>query len=91
MVENKQNQNSQTNQSPGLNHIENTWHVLKTNIRNRPNNIRNLKELKAALKEEWNKIPQNVLMNLIKRRVEACIKARAGQSSISLIHRFRRS
>ena len=75
MVENKQNQNSQTNQSPGLNHIENTWHVLKTNIRNRPNNIRNLKELKAALKEEWNKIPQNVLMNFIDsmpRRIRTC-------------------
>ena len=48
-------------------------------IRSSPNNLRNLKELEleAALKEEWNKVPQNVLMNLIESmpsRIQACIK-----------------
>jgi len=50
---------------PDLNPIEHLWHELETRIRNHPNNLRNLKELEAALKEEWDKIPQNVLINLI--------------------------
>src|SRR6185369_9546543 len=52
-------------QSPDLNPIKHLWHELETCIRNRPNNLKNLKQLEATLKEEWDKIPQNVLMNLI--------------------------
>lgn len=66
-------------QSPDLNPIEHLWHELETRIRNRPNNLKNLKELEAALKEEWDKIPQNVLMNLIEsmpRRIQACIESK---------------
>ena len=68
---------NQPSQSPDLNPIEYLWHELETRIRNRPNNIRNLKELEAALKEECDKIPQNVLINLIEsmpRRIQARIE-----------------
>ena len=64
---------NQPSQSPDLNHIEHLWHVLETNIRSRPIILKNLR---LALKEEWNKIPQNVLMNLI------CLKARLEEFKI---------
>ena len=63
-------------QSPDLNPIEHLWSELDRHIRNRSPLAKNLKELETALQEEWQKISNTVLMNLIEsmpRRIEACI------------------
>lgn len=49
--------------SPDLNPIENLWSVVKTNVEKRwP---KNLDELERFMTEEWEKIPYDVLRNLV--------------------------
>ena len=49
--------------SPDLNPIENLWNIVKTNVeRRKPNNF---KELEQFMAEEWNNIPNTVLINLV--------------------------
>lgn len=62
-------------QSPDLNPIEHLWACLEQNIRKR--NFRNKNQLKAILLEEWHKIDQNYILDLVKsmpKRLKAVIK-----------------
>lgn len=64
-------------QSPDINPIEHLWKILDDEIRKR--HISNKKELKEALKEEWDKIPSSVTANLVNsmpRRLQAVIDAK---------------
>jgi transposase len=49
--------------SPDLNLIENTWYITKNNVENRM--PKNVDELKRFMVEEWDKIPQKVVNNVI--------------------------
>ena len=71
--------------SPDLNPIENAWHLLKVRLRKRFRDPRKRPHSQAewiqAAQEEWDRIPQKVLNNLIDsvpRRIRACIRARGG-------------
>lgn len=49
--------------SPDLNPIENLWNIVKSNVEKRwP---KNLTELERFMKQEWEKIPQGILENLV--------------------------
>lgn len=70
--------------SPDLNPIEHLWDELKKRIRARANTAKNLQELKVAIEEEWDGIPQDFVVTLIrsmKNRMEAIIRARGGNTS----------
>ncbi|PKC10359.1 hypothetical protein RhiirA5_288905, partial [Rhizophagus irregularis] len=56
--------------SPDLNSIENLWSIVKYNVEKRmPQNI---DELKQFMAEEWNKIPDSFLVNLIQSMKRRC-------------------
>lgn len=56
--------------SPDLNPIENLWSILKRNVELRqPNNIG---ELDSFMKEEWSKIPQDIIKNLVRSMKQRC-------------------
>jgi hypothetical protein len=64
-------------QSPDINPIENLWHILDMKIRKRK--ISNKNDLKKALVEEWQKIPQEVTQKLVRsvpNRLQAIINAK---------------
>ena len=64
-------------QSPDLNPIEHLWDHLDRQIRKRRPFPTSTAELKAALQDEWSRIPLDVLRNLISSmpaRVAAVIK-----------------
>ena len=46
-----------------LNHIENLWNIVKTNVERRK--PKNCKDLEQFMTEEWDNIPNTVLINLI--------------------------
>jgi transposase len=57
--------------SPDLNPIENMWYIMKNNVEKRM--PKNVDELKRFMVEEWEKIPQEIVKNIImsmKRRCE---------------------
>ena len=56
--------------SPDLNPIENLWSVLKRNVELRQ--PRNIGELEIFMKEEWSKIPQDIIKNLVGSMKERC-------------------
>jgi transposase len=56
--------------SPDLNPIENLWSVLKRNVELRQ--PRNIGELESFMKEEWSKIPQDIIKNLVGSMKERC-------------------
>lgn len=61
--------------SPDLNPIENLWAIVKRNVEMRMPH--NLSELEQYMTEEWDKIPNNILINLInsmRRRCEMIIE-----------------
>lgn len=64
-------------QSPDLNPIEHLWEELERRIRTK--NYSKPTDLMNALQQEWNRIPTNVLRNLVDsmpRRCKAVIKAK---------------
>lgn len=69
--------------SPDLNPIEHLWDELKRRVRARNVAPSSLDELKAALLEEWEGIPQDTIKKLIrsmKNRLRAVIRARGGNT-----------
>ena len=70
--------------SPDLNPIEHLWDELKKRVRSRNTVPRSLGEIKTAINEEWDRIPQDFIKKLIssmKRRMQAVIQARGGNTS----------
>uniref|UniRef100_A0A3B5ATP7 Tc1-like transposase DDE domain-containing protein n=1 Tax=Stegastes partitus TaxID=144197 RepID=A0A3B5ATP7_9TELE len=62
--------------SPDLNPIEHVWDQLKQRLDDRTPPPRDLAELRVALVEEWNALPQNNIMRLVRsmrRRCQAVI------------------
>jgi transposase len=51
-------------QSPDLNPIENLWKILKDRIAGRRHRIRSIEEMEAALRQEWDKIEEDILLKL---------------------------
>lgn len=67
--------------SPDLNPIEHAWDALKRSVWNRQPPPQTVAEIRAAAIEEWDRLPQEMLDNLIlsmPRRVSACVRARGG-------------
>ena len=56
--------------SPDLNPIENLWNIVKRNVEKRM--PQNQKDLTDFMKEEWDAIPENVLINLVKSMRRRC-------------------
>lgn len=64
--------------SPDLNPIEHLWDLLDRRVRKRPHPVQTLQQLKEALIEEWDNIPQEDIRRLIRsmpRRCQALIRA----------------
>ncbi|GFV15183.1 transposable element Tc1 transposase [Trichonephila clavipes] len=67
--------------SPDLNPIENVWDALGRQVAGRNNPPTNKNTLIRALTEEWDKLPQQLLDNVVQsmvRRVECCITLHGG-------------
>ena len=65
--------------SPDLNPIEHAWDMLQTAVSSRPVQPASVQELRQALLEEWDQIPQYKIRRLIssmRRRCQAVIGAR---------------
>lgn len=69
--------------SPDLNPIEHVWDQLGRSIRSRQNQPTTLGELEIALREEWERLPQENLRWLIRtmpQRIRAVISVRGGNT-----------
>ncbi|GFX39711.1 transposable element Tcb1 transposase [Trichonephila clavipes] len=67
--------------SPDLNPIENVWDALGRQVAGRNYPLTNKNTLIRALTEEWDKLPQQLLDNVVQsmvRRVECCITLHGG-------------
>ncbi|GFS88073.1 uncharacterized protein TNCV_764551 [Trichonephila clavipes] len=67
--------------SPDLNTIENVWDALGRQVASRNYPPTNKNTLIRALTEEWDKLPQQLLDNVVQsmvRRVECCITLHGG-------------
>ena len=67
--------------SPDLNPIEYVWDSLDRRSRRRPNPPANVNELRQALIQEWNNIPEaeiSTLVNSMRRRCTAVVNSRGG-------------
>ncbi|GFX51782.1 transposable element Tcb2 transposase [Trichonephila clavipes] len=67
--------------SPDLNPIENGWDALGRQVAGRNYPPTNKKTLIRALTEEWDKLPEQLLDNVVRsmvRRVECCIPLHGG-------------
>ena len=65
--------------SPDLNPIEHAWDMLQTAVSSRPMQPASVQELRQALLEEWDQIPQYKIRRLIssmRRHCQAVIEAR---------------
>ncbi|GFU87201.1 transposable element Tcb2 transposase [Trichonephila clavipes] len=72
--------------SPDLNHIENVWDALGRPVACRNYPPTNKNTLIRALTEEWDKLPQQLLDNVVQsmvRRVECCITLHGGHIRIN--------
>ena len=57
-------------QQPGLKSIENLWAIVKKNVEKRmPQNIEDLEQF---MKEEWQNIPNSVIINLVDSMSRRC-------------------
>ncbi|GFT86562.1 uncharacterized protein TNCV_641371 [Trichonephila clavipes] len=71
--------------SPDLNPIENVWDALGRQVAGRDYPPTNKNTLIRALTEEWDKLPQQLLDNVVQsmvRRVECCITLHGGHIPI---------
>lgn len=69
--------------SPDMNPIEHVWDLLKRSVKSRMPPPNNLNELRNALLEEWQRLPQETIDNIIRsmpRRMETLIRARGGNT-----------
>lgn len=69
--------------SPDMNPIEHVWDIIGRRVRAKTPAPRNVHELKLALLEEWENIPQEMINNQIEsmgRRIQALIRARGGNT-----------
>lgn len=69
--------------SPDINPIEHAWDELGRCVKQRNPPLITLRELKIALTEEWENIPQNRIRNLVYRvpnHVNAIMEARGGNT-----------
>src|SRR5260370_25710301 len=65
--------------SPDQNIIEHVWAILKNQIRNRRQKLKNLDELWVMAQEEWYVIPRDqieALTDSVPRRIDALVDAR---------------
>lgn len=70
--------------SPDLNPIEHAWDALGRRVSQRTNPPRTVQELKTALREEWDNIPQGLLDSLVEsmeNRCKMCISVRGHHTS----------
>ena len=68
--------------SPDMNSIEHIWDYLGRNVRAR-GNVHNLRDLENALIQEWNNIPNVVIIRYVRSmrgRLAACINSRSGNT-----------
>ncbi|KAJ4426240.1 hypothetical protein ANN_27052 [Periplaneta americana] len=69
--------------SPDMNPIEHVWDMLERRVKNRRPRPESLQELRRALGEEWELIPQEDIANQTEsmpRRMDAVIQARGGNT-----------
>lgn len=69
--------------SPDINPIEHLWDYLKRKVHERPAAPNSLEELRSSLIEEWDRVPQTLIQQLIGgmyRRLEAVVAARGGST-----------
>lgn len=67
--------------SPDLNPIEHAWDAVKRAVWNRQPPPQTVPEIREAVIQEWDRLPQEMLDNLIlsmPRRIAACVRARGG-------------
>ncbi|RXN20620.1 Transposable element Tc3 [Labeo rohita] len=77
--------------SPDLNPIEHVWDQLKQRLDDRTPPPRDLAELRVALVEEWNALPQNNIMRLVRSMRRGCqaVIAANGRTEAAIIRRRR--
>ena len=69
--------------SPDLNPIEHLWDTLGRAVRSGDNPPTNLRQLRDALVQEWDRLPRGTLETLVgsmPRRLAAVIAARGGHT-----------
>lgn len=69
--------------SPDMNPIEHMWDELKRRVRARQPVAQTIQELKTAIEEEWEMIPQNFierLINSMPNRMRAVVDAHGGNT-----------
>lgn len=69
--------------SPDLNPIEHVWDMLGRRLRSRIPAVQNREDVRGALIEIWDNLPQEMIDNLIRsmgRRMAAVIRARGGNT-----------
>ena len=74
--------------SPDLNPLEHGWDQLKRRLQARARQPHDLPELRVAVVEEWNELPQNNFNRLVRsmrRRCQAVIDARGGNTRYWLL------
>ena len=72
--------------SPDLNPIEHAWDMLQSAVSSRPVQPASVQELRQALLEEWDQIPQYKIRRFIssmRRRCQAVIEARGHHTGTS--------
>ncbi|GFV25171.1 transposable element Tcb2 transposase [Trichonephila clavipes] len=69
--------------SPDLNPIENVWDALGRQVAGRNHPPTNKNTLIRALREEWDKLPQQLLDNVVQNRVKLCIRRRNDNRHVS--------